>query len=99
MLSMVAGRRKFSMSSLGRATTAARGFSRSSKERDDVGRAQENIEAVTEDLEEMNQELESALEAIEDEFDPLTEELQVKSLKPRRADVEVDLVALVWMAV
>ncbi|MCP4203369.1 MAG: DUF87 domain-containing protein [bacterium] len=97
LLSAVAGRKKFSMSSLGRATTAARGFGRSSKEKEDVGRAQENIEAITEDIEELNRELEEELEAIEDKFDPLTEELQLKSLKPRRADVEVDLVALVWM--
>jgi hypothetical protein len=98
LLSAVAGRKKFSMSSLGRATTAARGFGRSSKERDDVDRAQENIEAITSDIEELNQELEDEFEAIEDQFDPLTEELQVTSLKPRRVDVEVDLVALVWMA-
>jgi len=97
LLSAVAGRKKFSMSSLSRVTTAARGFGRLSKESDDVGRAQENIEAITEDLEEMNRELESALEGIEDQFDPLTETLQIKSIKPRRADVEVDLVALVWM--
>lgn len=98
LLSAVAGRKKFSLSSLSRVTTAARGFGRLSKESDDVDRAQENIEAITEDLEEMNRELESALEGIEDRFDPLTEELLLKALKPRRADVEVDLVALVWMA-
>ncbi|MFQ5528211.1 MAG: ATP-binding protein [Thermoanaerobaculia bacterium] len=97
LLSAVAGRKKFSMSSLGRATTAARGLGRSSKEKEDVVRAQENIDSITENIEELNRELEEEFDAIEEKFDPLTEELQVTSLKPRRADIEVDLVALVWM--
>ncbi len=98
LLSAVAGRKKFSMSSLGRATTAARGLGRSSKEKEDVGRAQENIDAITENIEELNRELEGELDAIDDKFDPLAEELGVTSLKPRRSDIEVDLVALTWIA-
>jgi len=97
LLAAVAGRKALSMSTLSRATTAAKGFGRGAKEREDVERASETVEALTEQLEEMNLELEKELEHVEDRFDPLTEELDVTSLRPRRSDVEVKLVALAWM--
>jgi hypothetical protein len=98
LLSALSGRKKLSMSTLGRATTAARGFSRTSKERDDVRRAEETVEALAEQLDELNRELEADLEAVEDRFDPLAEELEPTSIRPRRTDVDVKLVALGWVA-
>ncbi len=98
LLAAVAGSKKFSLSSLGRATTAAKGMSRTAKEKEDVERAEENIDVIIEELEEMNAELESALEAVEDRFDPLREEFETETVKPRRADVDVELVALLWRA-
>ena len=50
LLSSLMGRKSLSFSTLGRATTAARGVSRSMKEANDVGRAQETVEAVTQQL-------------------------------------------------
>ena len=97
LLAAVTGRKTLSMSTLSRATTAAKGFSGASKERDDVERAEETVEALTEQLEKLNRELEEEMETVEDRFDPLAEELEVTSLRPRRSDVDVKLVALTWM--
>ncbi len=96
LLSAFLGRKKLSLGTLGRATTAARGVSRTAKESQDVGRAQADLEALEEKLAALNEELEDEIGELEDRFDPMSEELQTVSLRPRRADVEVRLVALAW---
>ena len=98
LLGVFTGKKKLSYTTLSRARTAAGRLGRSAKERSDIERAEENIEALTEEIEELSRELEEDLEEIEESFDPLAEELEVRTLKPRRADVDVKLVALVWMA-
>ncbi len=96
LLAAFTGKKALSYSTLSRATTAARGASRSSKEKQDVERARETVEALTEDLEELSRELEEEIEKIEERFDPANEELSTVSIRPRRSDVEVRLVALAW---
>jgi prefoldin subunit 5 len=97
LLAAVTGRKALSMSTLSRATTAAKGLSGVGKEREDVERAEETVEALTEQLERLNQELEEEMANVEDRFDPLAEELEVTSVRPRRSDVDVKLVALTWI--
>jgi hypothetical protein len=70
---------------------------RSGKERQDIDRAEENIEALTRHVETLGHELEEQLSKVEDQFDPLTEQLEVTSVRPRRSDVDVKLVALAWI--
>ena len=50
LLSSFFGRKSLNLSTLGRATTAARGVSRTMKETSDVDRAQETVEAVNQQL-------------------------------------------------
>ena len=60
----------------------------------------EPIEELSDETRDMHRAITSLmeeLEAVDEKFDPLTEELESTSLKPRRSDIEVDLVALVWM--
>ena len=83
-------------SAVGKATTAARGLSRTGKERGDVERAEENVEALTLELEEMNEDLQTQIDELEERYDPLAEELEVTALRPRRADVDIRLVTLAW---
>jgi hypothetical protein len=97
LLAAVTGSKKLSMSTLSRATTAAKGFTGASKEREDVERAEETVEALTQQLDKLNQELEGELETVEDRFDPLAEELEITSVRPRRSDVDVKLVGLTWL--
>ena len=69
---------------------------RASKQSQDVARAKENLETYQEKLEELEQQLEAETENIRDRFDPLTEELEVFQLKPRKSDIDIRLVALAW---
>jgi len=97
LLSAVLGRKTFSRSTLGRATTAMRGVGRSSKEKQDVRRAEDNVQALQERLIALNDELESELEQLEERLDAQAEELETTALRPRRSDVEVRTVALAWV--
>lgn len=96
LLSSFLGRKRVSMSTLGRATTAARGASRSRKEADDVSRAEENVAAVTQKLADLDAEFKDETAVLERAFDPQTEELGKVSLKPKKVNIDVKLVALVW---
>lgn len=97
LLSSFMGRKAVSMGTLGRATTAVRGVSRSMKESQDVGRAEENIEAIDRRLAGLNEEFKAQIAALEQSFDPQTEQLEVVSLKPTKTNIAVELVTLAWV--
>lgn len=96
LLSSFMGRKTLSLSTLGRATTAARGVSRSMKEAGDVTRAQDTVEAVGQQIADLDAELKGETEAIQQANDPQTEELEKVSLKPTKSDIAVKLATLVW---
>src|SRR5262249_46456828 len=54
VIGAILSRKAISASTLGRATTAARGASRVLKERQDVGRAQETVEAVQQQINDLD---------------------------------------------
>ena len=96
LLSSFLGRKSVSMSTLGRATTAARGVGRSMKESSDVNRAAESLQVIDQKLAELNEEFKVETEKLGQEFDPQTEQLETVSVKPTKANISVKLCALVW---
>ncbi len=96
LLSSFMGRKRVSMSTLGRATTAVRGASRSMKEAQDVERAEDNVEAVMQRLADLEEEFKAETAALESSLDPQTEELCKVSLKPTKSNIAVKLVTLAW---
>jgi hypothetical protein len=96
LLSSFLGRKRTSLTTLGRATTAARGVSRSMKESQDVGRAEDNVAAVTQKIADLEGEFQAEAAALERTLDPQTEPLEKVSLKPTKANISVKLVTLAW---
>jgi len=96
LLSSFMGRKAVSLTTLGRATTAARGVSRSMKEADDVGRMQESVAAIRQQLADLDAQFKAKTDAIEKSVDPQTEELAKVSLKPTKANIAVKLLTLAW---
>jgi hypothetical protein len=96
LLSAVVGRKAVSRSSLGRATTAARGVSRSMREAQDVDRARATLEVKRQRLAELEAEFEAETEEIREGFNPLAEELETVVVRPKKKDIAVNLVALAW---
>lgn len=96
LLSSFLGRKRVSMSTLGRATTAVRGTTRSMKEANDVNRAEENVAAIAQKAADLDAEFKSETAILERSLDPQTEELGKVSLKPKKVNIDVKLVALAW---
>ena len=91
------GRRKLSGATLSRAATSARSASRSMKESRDVGLAEEGVEAVQSRIAELQADFAAAVSEVEQRTDPLRIALTTKALKPRKTDVELLRVGLVWL--
>jgi hypothetical protein len=91
LLSAFTGRK-----SLGRATTAARGASRSLQQQSDVDRAKETLKALQDQLAELDAQFQSEIEALESQIDAQTEALDPVVIRPKKAEIVVLLVALVW---
>ncbi len=96
LLSSFMGRKSLNLTTLGRATTAARGVSRSMKEAEDVGRAQETVEAVSQQIADLDTQFKSETEALEKATDSQTETLETISLKPTKANIAVKVLSLAW---
>ena len=96
LLGAFLGRKAVSVSSLGRATTAARGVSRSMKEQGDIARAQESVEALQGDLAALEAQLQSETQALEAKLDAQNEQLETIAIKPKKTNITVQLVGLAW---
>lgn len=97
LLSSFMGRKSLSLTTLGRATTAARGVSRSMKEAEDVDRAQETVAVVNQQLADLNAQFKSETDALEQSFDPQTESLETITLKPTKANITINVFSLAWV--
>jgi hypothetical protein len=97
MLGAFLGRKALSAGTLGKATTAARGVGRSMKDSQDVTRAQENVEALQRQQANLDSQFQSELQALDSKIDPLTEELETLAIRPKKTNISIRLVALVWM--
>jgi hypothetical protein len=84
-------------SAISKASSAARRVSSASKERADVAHAEADVEAIRSQLEALSAELVAEVSRLEAEFDPATVAIETVSLKPRKADIAVEDMALVWM--
>jgi len=62
----------------------------------DVGRAEDNVTAVTQKIADLEAEFQAETAALENAFDPQTESLEKVSLKPTKANISVKLVTLAW---
>jgi hypothetical protein len=96
VLGALFGRKTFSSANLGRASSAMRGAGRAFQERQDVSRAEENLETLKKQLADLDAELQAEIGRLEERLDPEKEELEVLALKPRRKDVEVRFLTLAW---
>jgi len=83
-------------SSLGKAASAARSVGRIGKERTDVAHAEADLAALREQYQALEAELEAEVAARDSEFDPATVPIEAVAIKPRKSDIAVSDVALVW---
>ena len=98
VLGALFGRKVASVGNLGRGTTAMRAGARAMREREDIGRAQESVEAKRERLAELEAEFEAATKALTSAPDPASLRLEEVSVAPRKGDLSLTRLALAWVA-
>jgi DNA helicase HerA-like ATPase len=98
VLGALFGRKVASVGSLGRATTAMRAGARAAREREDIGRAQEGVEAKRERLAELQAEFDAATSTLASAPDPASVKLDSLPVPPRKGDLDVQRLALAWVA-
>jgi hypothetical protein len=96
MLGALFGRKAVSTGTLGRATTAARGVSRSMKEAADVKRATETVASVEKQVAELEDQVAADTAAVAAQFD-VSASLERVVVAPKRGQVDVQVVALGWI--
>jgi hypothetical protein len=76
-----------------------RAGSRVLKERGDVGRAKEKVAKVEEDLRDLEEELEDKIDDLAEEYSIDEVDIEDYSIKPRKTDVQINEIAVVWKSI
>ncbi|MFH0916639.1 MAG: ATP-binding protein [bacterium] len=97
LLTAFTGRKVLSAGTLGRATTAMRDVGRSVDESGDVKRAEEKLAIVKQKQADLEAEFQAEVDALDAQYDPMTETLDKVLIRPRKSDIAVDSLGLVWM--
>jgi hypothetical protein len=97
LLGAFVGRKAISYSTLGRATTTARGVGRAIKESQDIGRAKDTVESMEQRLQQLESDFRADTDILETKIDPRTEPLDTITIRPTKSDISVKLVVLGWL--
>lgn len=95
LLTAFLGRKAVSQATLGRAATAARGVDRAARQQRDVAHAKENVQALRARYDGLAAEFEAEVRALE-AGGAEAAEIASRTLRPRKADIEVLRVAVLW---
>ncbi len=96
VLGALFGRKLASATNVGRMTTAARGAGRMGRERADIGRAEDTLEAVDAKIAELNAELEREIAELQASLDPAGLTLEPIEIAARKSDISAAAPVLVW---
>lgn len=99
ILTSLLGNKKISQSTIGRATTTARGATRYTKEQDDIRRRQETVERYRDQRQALEDEFEQETAEISEKMSPLNENFEPYVIRPYKKDISVNALMLVWMPV
>jgi hypothetical protein len=77
-------------------STAARRRRMTASAKADIVESEEEIARIQEDIDDMRRDMERDVEAVSEKWESVLEGIETYSLKPRRADVHIRMVALAW---
>ncbi|HEY4368517.1 MAG TPA: hypothetical protein VGN07_14870 [Steroidobacteraceae bacterium] len=93
------GRKKISVTNIGRVGTAARSAGRIGKESDDVGRAQDSLETLRQRKVDLDNEFAQETSRLQGELDADVATIDQVQVKARKSDIDVTTLALLWLPV
>ncbi|MCA8970409.1 MAG: ATP-binding protein, partial [Planctomycetes bacterium] len=97
ILGALFGRKVASAGNVGRAATSVRSASRAAKEKADIAHAEDKLEDLKKDLEELETEFQDATRELEQELRVEALELDEKTVRPKKSEIDVSRVNLVWL--
>jgi hypothetical protein len=97
VLGALGGRKIASQRNITAAATAARRAGSIASEQSDVAHAEESLESLEQRRNTLQAELDTALAAIDEKYKPNPSALTPISIHPRKTDIAVSKVALVWL--
>lgn len=96
LLGAFTGRNLLSHSTISRASTAIKGASRTASQQSDVNRAKDTVEGIQKQIDELNAQFEAEKDKLGMTSNPLTEVFEIIEIKPKKTDIAVQLVSLIW---
>jgi hypothetical protein len=96
ILGAFTGRKLASAANVGRAATAVRAAGRISGKNQDVSQAEETLQALKTKQDELNAQFEAEVDALDEISRPEAHQLEPVEIKPKKADLTVTRLALVW---
>lgn len=96
LLGAFTGRSLLSHSTISRASTAIKGASRAASQQGDVNRAKESVESIQQQINDLNAQFEAEKDEQGMTGNPLTEVFEIIEIKPKKTDIAVQLVSLIW---
>ncbi len=97
ILGAIFGRKTMSTGTIGRATTSMRGAGRMAREKQDIERAQREVQVVNEKLADLEEEFQAEISGLKMDFELEDLELTGILVRPRKSDIIISRFALVWM--
>ena len=97
LLGAFMGRKVISSGTVGRVATAGRQAARISREKQDVQRASQDQEMIRQQLQELETQIQQEADRLSSAYDPTTEPLQSIVLRPTKADIVVQVFAILWI--
>ena len=91
------GRKTVSVTNARRAQSSMRSFGRSTKQKSDIGRAQENLEDLHIKFEDLENEFKDEVSRLEEKLSVDNLEFEELKLPPRKSDLSVEQFAVVWL--
>ncbi|NPA90167.1 MAG: DUF87 domain-containing protein [Chloroflexi bacterium] len=77
-------------------TTVASKHRMSSRLKRKIEDTQEEIDEIQQEIEELNEELQAEIDEIKQQWEEVLDDIEEDAIKPRRADIQVEQVALAW---
>jgi transcription termination factor NusB len=96
VLAALFGRKLSSTANVTRATSSMKSASRAMREHADVARAEENATVLRQQLADIDAELQEATSTLREKWDVDRLEIVENPIKPKKTDLSVEEVALVW---
>jgi hypothetical protein len=96
LLGALFGRKLASSANVGRAASGMRAATRIAKERQDIGQANESVEALAERLAALNEELTKETQKVTEQLEGSALELAEVQISPKKTDIVIGQVLLVW---